>query len=119
VRPHFELVTSDFVYAEFSLAPETKASQARDFFAGIRVLPPKTGFERLVTHYIEQRVMPDDALGDAAHLAIASQHGIDFILTWNCRHLANANKRKHIEVVNARLGLRTPIIATPFELPKE
>ncbi len=49
--------------------------------------------------------MPNDPLGDALHLAIASYHKCDFLLTWNCRHLANANKFGHIRRVNVMLGL--------------
>lgn len=57
--------------------------------------------------------------GDAAHLAIASLHAVDVLLTWNGRHLANANKTGHIRAVNSRLGIATPIIATPFEVIPE
>jgi len=51
-----------------------------------------------------------------AHLAYASYYKIDFLLTWNCNHLANANKNQHIRIINTRLNLPTPEIITPFEL---
>jgi len=54
--------------------------------------------------------------GDSLHLAYASLYKIDFLLTWNCNHLANANKKQHIRVINTRLGLFVPEIATPMEL---
>lgn len=57
--------------------------------------------------------MPAGAGGDAYHLTMASYYSVDYLLTWSCRHLANANKIKHIAVVNARLGLSVPIITTP------
>ena len=60
--------------------------------------------------------MPKDFLGDAIHLSYASSYKIDFLLTWNCRHLANANKRQHIRVINTKLGLFIPEIITPLEL---
>jgi hypothetical protein len=63
--------------------------------------------------------MPRILEGDALHLAYASFHKIDFLLTWNCNHLANANKRKHIRTINARLNLATPEIITPLELFSE
>jgi hypothetical protein len=63
--------------------------------------------------------MPKDAAGDAFHLACASYHKIDYFFTWNCNHLANANKRDHILITNAKLGLFTPQIVTPLELFKE
>jgi len=115
-RSSFGVVTSDLVRAEFDLAPPDKARHGATFFSDVVVLEEPPGLEELIRHYIRQKVMPDDALGDAAHLAVASLHGVDFILSWNCRHLANVNKRRHIEVVNKRLGLPVPMIATPFEL---
>ena len=69
-----------------------------------------------VSAYISHRLMPADPTGDALHLAIASSHKIDFILTWNCRHLANANKFAHIRRVNGILGLFVPSLITPLEL---
>ena len=60
--------------------------------------------------------MPSDPKGDALHLALASYHRCQFLLTWNCAHLANANKREHIRHVNALLGLHVPILTTPLEL---
>ena len=53
------------------------------------------------------------------HLAIASMHSVDFLLTWNCRHLANANKVQHVAVLNGRLGLHVPVITTPMLLMPE
>lgn len=66
--------------------------------------------------YIENFVMPRDAAGDALHLAVASHHKIDYLLTWNCVHLANANKLSHIRRINERLRIVTPEILTPMEL---
>nr|VFK58624.1 MAG: PIN domain-containing protein [Candidatus Kentron sp. UNK]VFK68495.1 MAG: PIN domain-containing protein [Candidatus Kentron sp. UNK] len=72
--------------------------------------------EEIVEVYISNYLMPKDVLGDALHLAIASFHKIDYLLTWNCSHLANANKKKHIRRINERLRLPTPEIITPLEL---
>jgi hypothetical protein len=54
--------------------------------------------------------------GDATHLALASYHGCDFLLTWNCRHIANPNKAAHILRINTRLGLHVPRLVTPLDL---
>ena len=70
----------------------------------------------VVAIYIARHVMPADPAGDALHLALASVHGCDFLITWNCRHLANANKFGHIRRVNALLGLYMPSLVTPLEL---
>ena len=73
--------------------------------------PPDT-----VSAYISHDLMPADPAGDALHLAIASVHKCDILLTWNCRHLANANKFAHIRRVNGMLGLFVPMLITPLEL---
>jgi hypothetical protein len=63
--------------------------------------------------YIAERLVPADLSGDAVHLAAASVHEMDFLLTWNIRHLANPNKMEHLTVINRRLGLLTPAVVTP------
>jgi hypothetical protein len=70
----------------------------------------------IVEVYIRHKVMPGDPRGDALHLALASLHKCDFLATWNCLHLANANKFGHIRRVNALLGLFVPALVTPLEL---
>jgi hypothetical protein len=117
--PAYTLVTSTFVIAEFLRSPGVKSAQAASFFADVETLPTPPRFGEVVETYIREMIMPADAVGDAAHLAIASLHGVEFILTGNCRHLANANKARHIGAVNRRLGLAAPIIATPFEIVPE
>jgi hypothetical protein len=64
--------------------------------------------------YVLQKLMPGPPdSGDAVHLAIAAYHGVDFVLTWNIRHLANPNKVDHMLMLNRRLGVMTPTILTP------
>ena len=70
----------------------------------------------IVQGYIRHKLMPADPGGDALHLALASYHKCDFLVTWNCQHLANANKFGHIRRVNAMLGLFVPALVTPLEL---
>lgn len=68
----------------------------------------------MVAAYLAHRLMPRDAAGDAQHLALSTFHGCDILATWNCRHIANANKQAHIRRVNALLGYET--LVTPLEL---
>jgi hypothetical protein len=63
--------------------------------------------------YVDEHLVPEDLCGDALHLATACVNEMDFLLTWNIRHLANPNKQEHLTVINRRLGLLTPIIVTP------
>jgi hypothetical protein len=70
----------------------------------------------VVEAYVRHKLMPQNPLGDALHLALASYYKCDFLLTWNCKHLANANKFDHIGRVNTLLGLYVPKLVTPLEL---
>ncbi len=66
--------------------------------------------------YQSRSLMPRPPSADALHLALASFYRMDFLLTWNCRHLANANKTKHLEVLNHGIGLPVPQLITPHQL---
>ena len=70
----------------------------------------------VVEAYLANKLMPADPFGDALHLALASYHRCDFLVTWNCQHLANANKFGQIRRINGILGLFTPELVTPMEL---
>ena len=72
--------------------------------------------EKIVEEYISRLLMPSDPSGDALHLALASFYECDFLVTWNCKHLANANKFDNIARINGILGLKIPKNVTPLEL---
>jgi hypothetical protein len=61
-------------------------------------------------------ILPQHVVRDAAHVAVAAVHAVDYLLTWNCRHLANAQIARRIARVCENLGHRMPIICTPEEL---
>ena len=69
--------------------------------------------------YLDNYLMPQVLGGDARHLAYASLYKMDVLLTWNCTHLANANKQQHIQIINKRLKLSSPAILTPLQLVTE
>lgn len=79
----------------------------------LAILPP---IAEIVEGYFAHQLMPRDPAGDALHLALASYYRCDFLVTWNCRHLANANKFDHIRRVNGILGIHVPSLVTPLEL---
>ena len=64
-------------------------------------------------------MLPPDAARDAAHVAVAAIHGIDYLLTWNCKHLANAQISRRIALVCEKLKQPMPVICTPEELMGE
>ena len=116
--PRFEidLVTGFPVLAELDLAPSPKREQALVLIRELEILPPDAEIDDIVAVYLAHKLMPAEALGDAYHLALASYHHCDMLVTWNCKHIANANKLPHIRRVNALLGLETPALVTPLEL---
>ena len=63
--------------------------------------------------------MPAKAYADAVHVAVAAVHGLDYLLTWNCSHTANATMRGKIEAICRATGFEPPVICTPVELVKE
>jgi hypothetical protein len=118
-RHRYELATSDFVIAELRNSPAGKARAMLEMMAPVRRLAERPETQEVAAYYVEHKLMPEDAVGDAAHLAMASVHGVEFLLTWNCKHLANANKVQHLRVLNSRLGLPIPVLTTPLMLVPE
>lgn len=118
-RAHYLLVTSVAVLDELSRGNFPAREDAIDLVRSLPLIPIDSAIAEIVQVYIQQQVMPNDPVGDALHLALASYHKCDFLLTWNCRHLANANKFGHIRRVNAMLGLYVPELVTPLELMGE
>nr|VFK66317.1 MAG: Predicted nucleic acid-binding protein, contains PIN domain [Candidatus Kentron sp. UNK]VFK71950.1 MAG: Predicted nucleic acid-binding protein, contains PIN domain [Candidatus Kentron sp. UNK] len=115
----YERFISDAVVDELEAGDYPNKEEVLALVSGISPLPRLDDLDRIVEFYVANYVMPRTLTGDAAHLAYASYYDIDYLLTWNCHHLANANKRRHILVINDRLGLATPEIVTPLQLFKE
>jgi hypothetical protein len=111
------LVTSAVAIEELELIPdETRRAEALTLIQPLQHLEYTTEVAEIVAVYLAHRLMPGDLLGDADHLALASYYRCDILATWNCQHLANANKLAHIRRVNALLGLPTPALVTPLQL---
>jgi PIN domain len=112
----YDLVSSVAVLDELNRGDFPGKEASLGLLSSLPLLPIDQAVTEIVQAYIQQRVMPADPVGDALHLALASYHKCDFLLTWNCRHLANANKFGHIRRVNTLLGLYVPSLVTPLEL---
>ncbi|MGD0090039.1 MAG: type II toxin-antitoxin system VapC family toxin [Planctomycetota bacterium] len=115
-RQGYELVTSLAVREEVGAGNPSLRQQRLDLLTGLPDLAAEPQIFDIVDVYIERYVMPRDRAGDALHLALASFHKCDILLTWNCRHLANHSKVEHIRRVNTLLGLHVPSLLTPLEL---
>ena len=112
----YELVISPAVVGELSLGIPERSAQRLSLIQDLPLLTIEDEITEIVDAYIRHKVMPADPSGDALHLAIASFHKCDFLVTWNCQHIANANKFGHIRRINTLLGLFVPALVTPLEL---
>jgi hypothetical protein len=80
------------------------------------VLEATPAIESLAATYMAQLGLPSKAIRDAAHLAFACGYELDYLLTWNCAHIANAEIRRRLMAMNTASRIQTPIICTPEEL---
>jgi len=71
---------------------------------------------RLAAHYFKRLNLPSTARADSYHIALAAWHGMDYLVTWNCKHIAGARIRRTLSQLNAERGIHAPVICTPEEL---
>ena len=109
----YELITSAPVLEELAGGLPERSTERLALVRDLPVLPVDSAVLEIAQTYIRQRVMPANPGGDAWHLALASYHKCDFLVTWNCQHLANANKFGHVRRVNTMLGLFVPLLVPP------
>lgn len=110
----FLLFSSLAVIEELSDGRSEKTQDRIDLVENLEMLSISPRIHRVTQIYIDRLIMPQDPFGDALHLAIASFHNVDALLTWNCNHIANLNKVYLIRQINQELGLSTPELATPL-----
>jgi hypothetical protein len=115
-RLAFDLCTSAIVIHELADAPSEQAALRIGMLAGLKILDVDEDVQRVARYCLEHLLMPTSAEPDAYHVAVASVHAIDHVLTWNCRHIANSNKAKHLAVLNSRLSLKVPRLVTLYDL---
>jgi hypothetical protein len=118
-RRHFRCVVSPVVIDEISLGDESEINKRLDIARPLDVLAASIDAEDLTQAIMDGGVLPEKAVRDAAHIAVAAVHGVDYLLTWNCKHLANAQISRRIQLVCNAQGFRMPLICTPEELLEE
>jgi hypothetical protein len=118
-RARHDLFTSDIVVGEANEGDDEAAQQRLDALQGIEELETTSEAEDLASALLEKGPLPEKAAVDALHIGIAATEGIDYLLTWNCTHIANAAMRKPIEEVCRTNGVEAPIMCTPEELMEE
>ena len=115
-RKRFDLFVSPLVLNEAAQGDPEAARLRLEALHDVPELPATVNAETLAMALLAEGAVPSVARIDAAHIAIAAVHGMDFLVTWNCRHIANAEMEPRIREVCARHGWRCPVICTPEQL---
>lgn len=115
-RGSYELCVSQLVLQEAGDGDHHAAQERLRLLESMTLLDIKEQAVELAEHLVRRGALPAKAENDALHIAIAAAHRVPYLLTWNCRHLANATMRAQIEAVCSRQGFKAPIICTPEEM---
>jgi hypothetical protein len=115
-RTGFDLYVSQFVLDEIGRGDADVARRRLDVVKGIPLLDIREDVLDLAAGFLSLRIIPKKAGTDAIHIALAAIHGVYFLLTWNCKHIANAAIIRDIEAVCRMRGFSCPVICTPEEL---
>jgi len=115
-RHRYELVTSEVVLAEAGSGNAATAAQRLLAMVGVRVLADSPEVDFIASELIRRRLLPAKARLDAVHVAYAAVYQVEFLATWNCRHLANTKTRSAIKALFDELDKHIPVICTLTEL---
>ncbi len=115
-RADFDLYTSQFVIQESSAGEAAMAQKRLDALDGIALLAVSREALHLARSLVEKGPIPEKAKVDALHISVAASNGMDYLLTWNCKHIANAEMQTGIGKFCRSAGLEPPVICTPEEL---
>jgi len=115
-RERFDAVASQLVVREASAGDSRAAQKRLEDLATLALLEVTEEAVSLAQELLSTGAVPEKAAEDALHLAIAVTNGVEYLLTWNCKHLANATMRTKIEDVCRSVGYEPVIICTPEEL---
>ena|SRR5436309_11735341 len=115
-RPEFSIFVSQVVLDESAAGDSQMASKRLEILTNVPLLEVTPEVAELAATLIMRLPLPPRAGADAAHIAVAAYHGMNFLLTWNCRHIANAVLRPKIEKICREQGYSAPVLCTPEEL---
>ena len=119
-RSEYDLYVSQFVLDEASAGDPTAAAERMALLDGLQILDSgHPDVDRLADLLIDQHLLPSKARADAQHVAVATAFGVDYLLTWNCKHIANADRLPLIYSTLRREGFDPPLIVTPEEFSND
>ncbi len=115
-RDAFELYCSQLVIQEASGGHKEAAQRRLQTLQSLSVLEINDTAKELARHLVKAASIPRKATEDALHIALATVHGLDYLLTWNCTHIANAEMQRSVTLMCHLQGYEPPVICTPEEL---
>ena len=115
-RHRYSVHVSRFVVAECAAGNADYAADRLRVLADVPLLQVNPEAETLAARLLAEGPLPQKAATDALHISVAATNGIEYLLTWNCRHIANPAFRPRIESIRRRMGYGPPVICTPQEL---
>lgn len=118
-RFSFALYASEEVLLEASRGDSNFSAQRLSALGECTILPAIPEAAELAERILSQGIIPKKCPSDAVHIALSVVHGLDFLLTWNCRHIHNAMNERRLEAVCREWGLVLPVLCTLLELMME
>ena len=111
----YDIYISEVVIEEMSMGDPEAASKRIESVNEFAELKLSEDVERMADVYMREFEIPKKAFRDTLHLAFSSVHNIDYLVTWNCAHLANVHVIKKVRRINTEFDMPIPIICTPEE----
>jgi predicted nucleic acid-binding protein len=118
-RSQFTLYVSQVVLDEATQGDPEMSAKRLEVLQSLFVLELTENVQDLGLQFLTKSSMPAKASDDAIHIAAATVHGMDYVLTWNCKHIANAQIQKKLAEISISFGYKLPTICTPYELMGE
>ena len=115
-RSAFTMYISQAVLNEVAQGDTEIAVQRMELVRGVPLLELNQAVRDLASQFLTRSNLPPKADIDAIHIAAATVHGLDYLLTWNCKHIANAQIQGKLAEISFDCGYELPILCTPYEL---
>ena len=115
-RSQFTLYISQVVLDEVAEGDAEIATKRLEILQDFPLLGLSLTVENLAKQFLNLSNLPPKAANDALHIALATVYGLDYLLTWNCKHIANAQIQKKLGQISREFGYPLPTICTPLEL---
>ena len=115
-RENFTLYISEVVLEELARGDQEIATKRLDLISELPLLALNEAVEELAQQFLTKSNLPPKASDDALHIALATVYKVDYLLTWNCKHIANAQIQKKLSQISIESGYELPTICTPYEI---